>query len=68
MLGGYQSDHAQRHNPERPGTSWGKETLAAINQNTDLNLPEVDAMLLAETDGYTQEETDYQIAEGNSEL
>jgi len=39
----------------------GKETLAAINQNTDLNLPEVDAMLLAETDGYTQEETDYQI-------
>ena len=39
----------------------GKETLAAINQNTDLNLPEVDAMLLAETDGYTREETDYQI-------
>lgn len=39
----------------------GRETLAAINQNTDLNLPEVDAMLLAETDGYTQEETDYQI-------
>jgi len=40
----------------------GRETLAAINQNTDLNLPEVDAMLLAETDGYTREETDYQIA------
>ncbi|MBW1780173.1 MAG: FAD-binding protein [Deltaproteobacteria bacterium] len=39
----------------------GKETLSAINQNTDLNLPEVDAMLLAETDGYTQEETDYQL-------
>ncbi|MBL7225161.1 MAG: FAD-binding protein [Desulfobacteraceae bacterium] len=39
----------------------GRDTLAAINQNTDLNLPEVDAMLLAETDGYTQEETDYQI-------
>ena len=39
----------------------GRETLAAINQNTDLNLPEADAMLLAETDGYTQEETDYQI-------
>lgn len=39
----------------------GRETLAAINQNTDLNLPEVDAMLLAETDGYTQEETEYQI-------
>ena len=31
----------------------GRETLVAINQNTDLNLPEVDAMLLAETDGYT---------------
>ena len=39
----------------------GRETLAAIHQNTDLNLPEVEAMLLAETDGYTQEETDYQI-------
>ena len=39
----------------------GRETLAAINENTDLNLPEVDAMLLAETDGYTREETDYQI-------
>ena len=39
----------------------GRETLAAINQNTDLNLPEVDAMLLVETDGYTQEETAYQI-------
>ena len=39
----------------------GRETIAAINQNTDLNLPEVDAMLLAETDGYTREETDYQI-------
>jgi glycolate oxidase len=39
----------------------GRETLAAINQNTELNLPEVDAMLLAETDGYTREETDYQL-------
>ena len=39
----------------------GRETLIAINKNTDLNLPEVDAMLLAETDGYTQEETRYQI-------
>jgi len=39
----------------------GKETLLAINQNTDLNLPEVDAMLLAETDGYTQQETEYQL-------
>lgn len=40
----------------------GRETILAINQNTDLNLPEVDAMLLTETDGYTQEETDYQMA------
>ena len=39
----------------------GRHTLQAINQNTDLNLPEVDAMLLAETDGYTQTETDYQM-------
>jgi len=28
----------------------GKHTILAINQNTDLNLPEVDAMLLVETD------------------
>jgi len=40
----------------------GRETLRAINQNTDLHLPEVDAMLLAETDGYTQEETNFQMA------
>ena len=39
----------------------GRETLSAINQNTDLNLPEVDAMLLVETDGYTEEETAYQL-------
>ena len=39
----------------------GKQTILAINQNTDLDLPEVDAMLLAETDGYTKEETDYQM-------
>jgi glycolate oxidase len=39
----------------------GKQTILAINQNTDLNLPAVDAMLLAETDGYTKEETDYQM-------
>ncbi len=39
----------------------GKEALIAINRNTDLNLPEVDAILLVETDGYTQEETDYQV-------
>ncbi len=39
----------------------GRHTLKAINQNTDLNLPEVDAMLLTETDGYTREETEYQL-------
>jgi glycolate oxidase len=39
----------------------GRETLMAINKNTDLNLPEVDAILLAETDGYTREETRYQM-------
>lgn len=39
----------------------GRHTILAINQNTDLDLPEVDAMILAETDGYTHEETDYQI-------
>jgi glycolate oxidase len=39
----------------------GRHTLEAINQNTDLHLPEVEAMILAETDGYTREETQYQI-------
>lgn len=39
----------------------GRETLIAINQNTDLDLPEVDAMLLAETDAYTQAEADHQM-------
>ena len=39
----------------------GRETIMAINQDTDLNLPEVDAILLAETDGYTKEETDFQM-------
>ena len=39
----------------------GRHTILAINQNTDLNLPEVDAMLLVETDGYTQAETNHQI-------
>ena len=38
-----------------------RPTIQAINQNTDLGLPEVDAMLLVETDGYTQAETDYQL-------
>jgi glycolate oxidase len=38
-----------------------RPTIQAINQNTDLGLPEVEAMLLVETDGYTQTETDYQL-------
>jgi glycolate oxidase len=36
-------------------------TLQAVNQATDLDLPEVAAMLLVETDGYTQQEADYQM-------
>ena len=39
----------------------GRYLLAAINQNTDLNLPEVETMLLVETDGYTQEEAQAQM-------
>ncbi len=35
--------------------------IRALNQGTDLELPVVAAMLLAETDGFTQEEADYQI-------
>lgn len=38
-----------------------QQTLKAINQNTDLNLPEVEAILVAETDGYTKEETEFQL-------
>ena len=38
-----------------------RPTIQAINQNTDLGLPEADAMLLVETDGYTRTETDYQL-------
>ena len=38
-----------------------QQTLKAINENTDLNLPEVEAILVAETDGYTPEETDFQL-------
>jgi glycolate oxidase len=35
--------------------------IKAVNQFTTLNLPEAEAILLAETDGYTEEETEYQI-------
>ncbi len=38
-----------------------QQTLMAINQNTDLNLPEVEALLVAEVDGYTREETEFQL-------
>ncbi len=41
----------------------GPEVIRAVNQNTDLELPEVEAMLLAETDGYTQAEADFQMAQ-----
>ncbi len=39
-----------------------RQTLIAINQNTDLNLPEAEAILVAEADGQTLEETGFQIA------
>jgi glycolate oxidase len=39
-----------------------QQTLVAINQNTNLNLPEVEALLVVETDGYTKEENDFQLA------
>ena len=38
-----------------------QQSLMAINQNTDLNLPEVEAMLVVETDGYTEAETEFQM-------
>jgi glycolate oxidase len=38
-----------------------QQSLVAINENTDLGLPEVEAMLVAETDGYTREETEFQM-------
>jgi len=38
-----------------------KASLIAINKNTDLNLPEVEAILIAETDGHTREETKFQL-------
>ncbi len=39
-----------------------RPTIQAINQSTNLDLPEVEAMLLVETDGYTQAETDFQLS------
>jgi glycolate oxidase len=39
----------------------GRYLIQAINENTDLELPEADTMLLVETDGYTQTEADAQM-------
>ena len=36
-------------------------SLQAVNRATDLDLPEVEAMLLVETDGYTRQEADRQM-------
>ncbi len=36
-------------------------SLQAVNKATDLDLPEVAAMLLVETDGFTQHEVDWQM-------
>lgn len=38
-----------------------KASLIAINQNTNLNLPEVEAILIAESEGHTADETRYQL-------
>jgi len=38
-----------------------KVTLKSINENTDLNLPEAEALILTETDGYTWEEVEAQM-------
>lgn len=40
-----------------------KSSIWAINQNTDLGLPDVEAILLAETDGHTEGETNYQMTQ-----
>ena len=39
-----------------------EQCILALNRDTELDLPEVAAMVLAEADGYTKQETDYQIA------
>ncbi len=38
-----------------------KVTLQSIKENTDINLPEAEAMILTETDGYTWEEVEAQM-------
>ena len=38
-----------------------RQSITVLRENTELELPDVDVMLVAETDGYTQAETDYQM-------
>lgn len=37
------------------------QSITAIRKNTTLDLPDVEVLLVAETDGYTKAETDYQM-------
>jgi glycolate oxidase len=37
------------------------QSITAIRENTTTNLPDVEVLLVAETDGYTKAETDYQM-------
>jgi glycolate oxidase len=39
-----------------------KQSLMAINKYTNMNLPEAEVILLTETDGWTREETEFQMA------
>jgi glycolate oxidase len=39
-----------------------RQTIKALNEDTDIGLPDVEALLLAETDGYTREEITYQMS------
>ena len=38
-----------------------RQSIKAVNEGTDLNLPDVEVILLVETDGYTVEENTYQM-------
>ena len=38
-----------------------RQSITVLRENTELDLPDVDVMLVAETDGYTQAETDFQM-------
>lgn len=39
-----------------------RQTIQCLNEDTDIGLPDVSAILLAETDGNTEEEVNYQMA------